>query len=110
LVVRPRDERRELEHLLSGSGEEVVADLGMGLHLAPFVGSEPSGFQQDAIRDRDLADVVQGRREAEKLAALLLEADPDREQRAVAADALDVPPRLEVAELRRAREPVDRLL
>ena len=40
-------------------GEDAFADQGMAAHEHPFLVGQGSGFGDDGVRDRDLADVVQ---------------------------------------------------
>jgi hypothetical protein len=40
-------------------GEEVGADLGVGLHDLALLGGEASGLVEDVVGDADLADVVE---------------------------------------------------
>ena len=67
LVVGPRDHRREIAaRSLQESAQHPEADLGVHLDLQALRGRERPGLQQDAVADRDLADVVQHAGELER--------------------------------------------
>ena len=110
LVVCPGDLGSELEQRLARAGEDAVAELRVGLDDEALLGAERRRLAQDVVGDRDLADVVQRARDPDQVALVVREPEPPRDQLAAAADALDVLPGLVVAELRRGREAVDRLL
>jgi hypothetical protein len=59
-------------HLLGGEQfvEHLSAERGVGLDLGAFVGGERAGFEQDVVRDGDLADVVDERGVLEQRDAL----------------------------------------
>jgi hypothetical protein len=110
LVVGERDRRRQLEQGRRGAGQDRVPDLGVPLDDRPLFRGQRSRLQHHAVGDADLADVVEAAGDADQLAVLLVEADPPRELRAIAAHPLGVPARLDVAELDRRREAPDHLL
>ena len=68
--------------------EEVVADLRVRTHEQPFVGRQRGRLEQHAVRDPDLAHVVQQRAEADGLDLLLTEADLGREAHREPGEAL----------------------
>ena len=68
----------ELERLGGGAADQPMADLGMALHRAPLLIGEAIPLQQDLVRDRDLADVVQRACVAQQPAALLISPMPAR--------------------------------
>ena len=109
LVMRPGNRRGELEQLVAGACEERVADLRVPFHLAPLGVRERVRLAQDRLADRDLADVVQRRREADPLGEDVLETDLDGDLARRGRDALDVLAGLDVVVLHRAPEPCDRL-
>ena len=80
LVVDERNRRGKLEHLRGGAAEQPMADLGVALHRAPLLVGEAISLQQDLVRDRDLADVVQRACVAQQPAALLVEPHASRDQ------------------------------
>ena len=110
LVVRERHQRREVEQLDLGAGEDPVAHLRVPLHHRALVVGQPAGLEQDPVRDPDLADVVHRARDPDHLRAVLVDPRQPREQGAVEAHPDDVLARLLVAELGRPREAADRLL
>ena len=79
VVADPRVDRRDAEAL-----EQPVADLGMLAQHDQLLVVERAGLLQDAVGDRDLAEVVQQAGEPQLLDRLVVEA-----QRA--GDALDEP-------------------
>ncbi len=54
-----------------GLFDRIAAQLAMGLHDLELFGVEPPGLQQDAVRNADLADVMQRRRLAQQIDRLL---------------------------------------
>ena len=108
LVVRPGDRRGELEQVAAGAGEQVAADLRVPLHLLALVVGQHPGLAQDLVVDRDLADVVQRRREAQQRYMRVRQAERDRDVTAVRADALEVGAGCAVAIFDRAGEAVQR--
>ena len=68
-----------------GARQEARADLGVRVHLLPLALVERAGLREHAVRDADLADVVQHAGEPHALHALLLEAELARHQLRVAA-------------------------
>ena len=86
LVVMADDRphrREQLERF-----EEMVADLRVRTHEQPFVGRQGGRLEQHAVRDPDLAHVVQQRAEADGLDLLLPEADLGREAHREPGEAL----------------------
>jgi hypothetical protein len=109
LVVRQGDRRRDVQQLGGRLGEQPVADLRVPLHHPALGVGQRARLEQDAVGDRDLADVVEAAGEPDQLAALVVELEPQGEQLAVAAHALRVAPCLRVSELGGEREPPDGL-
>src|SRR5437868_4788105 len=109
LVMRPRDGSREVEQLVPRSGEQRVAGLGVLLDRSSLLRSERPRLRQEALRDRDLADVVQRAREAQQLRARVVQAELAGDRGRVRSDALDVRTGGAVVVVDRAAEPVDGL-
>ncbi len=109
LVVDERNRRRQLENLRRGATQEPVADLGMALHRAPLLVGEVIALEQDLVGDGDLADVVQRAGVAQQPAALLVEAQPPRDQLAHPRHSLGVVAGLRIAELGCVGELANRL-
>jgi hypothetical protein len=61
LVVRCGDHRGHLQHGGAAARQQPRAERRVGLHRITLFGREPSTLEQDAVRDRDLADIVQRR-------------------------------------------------
>ena len=53
------------------TGQQLGADMAMGLHLFKFQIAEPAGFFQDIVVDADFADIMHGCREIEQGVDLL---------------------------------------
>ena len=71
-----------VEHLGGDAGDaaqRVVAELGVALHDRHLAVGERAGLVEDLERDRGLADVVQGRGDAEPLHVGGVEAEAERE-------------------------------
>ena len=81
----------------------------MALHRAPLLVGEAIPLEQDLVRDRDLADVVQRACVTQQPAALLVEAHAPRDQLAHPRHPLGVMPGLRIAELGRISELADGL-
>ena len=84
--------------------EDVARDLGVLAHLLELVAVEPAGLQQDAIRDADLADVVDHRAHLHGLELVVAEAKLAREHQGVLGHALGVAAGVGVLRLDRAGE------
>ena len=67
LVVGQRDLLGHLEQRERAAGEHLRADRGVGLHLVELLDGQLAPLAQDRVGDRDLADVVQRRGEADQL-------------------------------------------
>jgi hypothetical protein len=80
LVMSEGNRRREREQPRRRAGEDAVADLGVPLDDLPLRFGQRPGLEQDAVRDADLADVVQAAGDADQLAVLVVEAEAAREQ------------------------------
>ena len=109
LVVRERDRGRDVEQFRRRICEQAVADLGVPLHHAALGLGQGARLEQDPVRDRDLADVVEAARESDQLAALVVQLELAGEQLAVSAHALGMSAGLGAAELCGEREPADGL-
>ena len=68
LVVRPGDRRRLLEDLDVRAAEHALADQGVAVHLGAFGRRQRAGLEQDRVRDRDLADIVQAAGDPDEVA------------------------------------------
>src|SRR4051812_8661274 len=90
LVVRAGDRLGELEELRARVGEHRRADRRVGLHDLPLLAVELARLEEDAVRDADLADVVEGGRVTQELGLGDAPADRGREPLAEPAHALDV--------------------
>ncbi len=99
LMMVQRDRGRQAQRLVVGDVEDRGTGRRVGLHQAPLVGIERALFQQDAVRDRDLADVVQRAGVEQLFAVGIAPAQPTREQRRGMAHAQDVRAGLVVAVL-----------
>ncbi|MEX2541168.1 MAG: S8 family serine peptidase [Trueperaceae bacterium] len=79
MVANQTARRRRQERQL---GEHIEADLGVLAHLHPFTRTQRSGFEQDPVGKRDLADVVEVGAPAQRLAIVLTQpqvlAEPSR--------------------------------
>ena len=107
LVVVP-DARHHVGE--EGDGlEDSRADLGVPLDLLVLLGREPVGLRDDAVRDPDLADVVQQARDVDALDHLARQPELAPELRGVDADALRVAARVGVLRVHRLGERADRL-
>ena len=71
-VMAARDDRSHLKHRRARAGEQARAQRGVGLHHLVLLCVERPALEQDAVRDRELADVVQRRRLAYELDLLSL--------------------------------------
>ena len=83
-MEHPVGERVDAEAL-----EHPVADLRVALEHEPLRLRERAGLAQDLLGDRELAEVVEARREASELDVLLAEAEPDGDPRRELGDALE---------------------
>src|SRR3712207_8725900 len=63
------------------SGKQPVADLRVAFHHAPLGFGQAAGLEQDAVGDRDLADVVEPAGEPDQLAALVVEPEASRDRK-----------------------------
>ena len=97
------DGGRNLEEGRVGATEDVVPDLGMGLHDESLFTGEGAGLHEDRIGHADLADVVHDARHPYDLGLLFVGAGAERQQRAVAGHASDVSRGLVVLQLGRDR-------
>ena len=90
LVVRQGDGRGEIEQVGAGADEELVSEHGMPLDRLALRLRERARLQQDAIRNRHLADVVQRARDPQALAPGVVETEPLGDALAGETDALHV--------------------
>jgi hypothetical protein len=77
----------------------------VGLDDLELLVGEPARLEQDRVRDRDLADVVQRRRLAHEAHHVVADPDPGGQQRREVPDALRVLVRVVVAVLGGQRDP-----
>lgn len=110
LVMGKRDRGGEIEEMRGRPREDRVPDRRVPLDQTPLLRIQSGRLQQDAVRDRDLADVVEAAGDADQVAVLVVESQPLGEHEAVAAHALGVPAGLDVAKLDRRCEAADHLL
>ena len=80
------------------------ADLGVALHLGVFLVGQLAGLEEDPVRDRDLADVVQVAADPDRRLFLLGQAEHRRDPLAEHAELPAVVARLEVTGLDRRRQ------
>ena len=73
LVMACGDDRGHLEHRRVAVGEQVRAKRGVGLHDLILLRGQLPRLEQDAVRDRELPDVVERGRLAQKLDLLRAE-------------------------------------
>ena len=86
-----------------------MTDLGVTLHRCVLVARQRARLQQDGIRDSDLADVVQGSREAKVVERHTRESDRVGQHNGIPAHPFDVPVRLLIAPRHCTRQPLDHL-
>ena len=109
LVVRAGDPLRDAEHLRLAVGEHARAEHRVRLDDLELLVGELAGLEQDRVRDRDLAEVVQRRGLADEPDEAVVHAHVARHPGGERADPLGVLGRVVVAVLRRQREPLERV-
>src|SRR4051794_16434078 len=105
--VAPRSEP------LAQRGRDVMAELGGLVHQVPLGGIERARLVEDALRDAQLADVMQQRRPAQPITVTSRGPEPHADEISEGADSLRVTPGTTVvaAEGGNQREdPLSRLL
>src|SRR5215475_15544434 len=76
----------DLDQLAMAVREDVRADGGMSADDGHLLGIEPSGYEQDAVGDRDLADVMERRGEIDVAAQPRGEAELFGDDAAISGD------------------------
>ena len=109
LVVGARDVLRGLEQRRAALGEDPRADRGVRLDDLELLVGEPVGLEQDRVRDRDLAQVVQRRGAADQVDLVVGQPHPPAQAGGHRAHALGVLPRVVVAVLGGEGEPPQRV-
>ena len=89
--------------------EDVLADLGVGLHHRPFLVGQRAGLVQDRLRNANLPDVVQDGSELDAANRLELELELCRHADGEPDDLFGVLARDSVLRLERVRERGERL-
>ena len=105
LVVVADDPLGDLEQLRIAAAEHARAQQRVRLDDLELLLGQPAGLEQDRVRDRDLADVVQRRGVADEVHHPVAEAQPARQHGREVADALGVLARVVVAVLGGLGEP-----
>src|SRR3954447_19404776 len=90
LVVMARDRLRGLQQVRPAVGQHARAEHRVRLDDLELLVGQLAGLEQDRVRDRDLADVVQRRRAADPPDLAVAHPQPAREPRREMADALGV--------------------
>ena len=70
--------------------DDLGADLRVHLHLLPLVRRQRAGFGQDVLGHREFPDVMQQRRDLDRLSIELRQLEPARQCRRVILDPLDM--------------------
>jgi hypothetical protein len=108
-MMRAGDLLGHPEHLRSAVREHAGTEHGMRLDDLELLGLQSAGLEQDRVRDRDLAEVVQRRGLADQPDHAVALIQPARHPRRQRGDALGVLGRVVVPVLGRAREPLERV-
>ncbi len=101
---------RHAQHAEAAPREDAGADRCVRLDLLELLDRELPQLQEDGVGDADLADVVQRGRAPDEQDLPVAQPEMPRQEGRHLPDALGVLPRLVVAELRRAGEPLDDLV
>ena len=109
-MVAERDQRAHAHVLGRAALEDLVADERVAAHHRALGIAQTSRLEQDLVRNADLADVVQRRRQLDGLGLVALQPDRVGNEARVARHAHQVIARFLVAELARARQAHERLL
>ena len=90
LVVRPGNGGRKLEQLAAGATEQIVTDIRVLVHQPPLLVRQHPRLAQDLVPDRDLADVVQRRRQPQQLDLRFGQTERPSDIGGVGTDALEM--------------------
>src|SRR5689334_11835032 len=103
------DALREAHQFRPALGKHSRADDGVHLHELELFTGQRTSFEQNAVRDTDLSDIVERRGAANQLGCRGLQLDRLRQHRRDFTNALGVIPGVVVAELDRDRQSLQNL-
>ena len=97
----------KIKHRDAAAGKDTVAGRGMPPHHHPLVLGQRPLLQQDAIRNRDLADIMQGSRGFHQVGDLLAASHQPGQRAGPGSDPCHVMPGVLVAEFACRAQPLD---